>query len=915
MITKEKGYSLNVLVITIAVMLILMSTAIVTMQNLTKDRAITEFMSDLQEVEEYVKEYYSRKNSLPIQYQNNEPLEVTITNQMQVQADPNDKGAYYLVDFSKLGNLNLFDEDRGGYLLNESTLNIYVLEPIEYNDVEYFTLTDEILGVDKTYGNADTFEVIVTGNPVTWTSNFNLMVSIPDRENINSSWSFKYYKKGPITAEQFKSMGTFFEYGQPIEIDENGIHSIYVEDEGGYAKVVNVVVTKIDDVDPYIYLTNEGKIVVGDDETGIKRVMYKIADYDISENDRATDIETYFQGTLSHLPDAAQAGRWTFEEAYTGERIDGATPSVGRSINTYKADYEAYLAQYEILSGDPSGDVRDLDTIYPQFQHNGIPYRDDEENIVLYVEDYSDNRKVTDKNNYMYKVSREMLLDSNFIDTIIIPLKGAKILIDNGAEYTNNIDGEVDLTIRAQGAEYMYITTDEDEEPPISIDDWDEFESLVSDFGLAGSNGTKTVYVYVTANQIENGTLKYEKVSDTIYLDNTKPTDTKPEVPIIGNELRLKVNNKQVDNESGIAKLEYGYKLAEDTKYTWLENLTGVILEANKKYNVRTRVTDKAGNVQESKVVEVKTPAIVARTLPNEPAMATGMKAIVWDGSLDRPGKELEIDPVTGKTLEGAEATWYNYNIGDNINDTRDSIWANAKTEDGSYWVWIPRFAYKIIYYEEESKDTVKGYFQNSPAGGAQYYKPDGTTASTDPDDVKSQYATIDIVFLNGTSDTQYREENITTNAITIKNLSSEYIVHPAFQRASATAINNSLGKWSSDVTGIWVAKFEASREDATIDDIGVGTKIKSVPSVKSAVGVSASAAYDYCEDMYSTMYSHMMKNSEWGAVAYLAYSAYGRNGNEISSNRSADYITGGGGTTSSYTTSESTLIVNMRTM
>ena len=25
----------------------------------------------------------------------------------------------------------------------------------------------------------------------------------------------------------------------------------------------------------------------------------------------------------------------------------------------------------------------------------------------------------------------------------------------------------------------------------------------------------------------------------------------------------------------------------------------------------------------------------------------------------------------------------------------------NAKTADGSYWVWIPRFAYKIIYTEE----------------------------------------------------------------------------------------------------------------------------------------------------------------------------------------------------------------------
>ena len=30
---------------------------------------------------------------------------------------------------------------------------------------------------------------------------------------------------------------------------------------------------------------------------------------------------------------------------------------------------------------------------------------------------------------------------------------------------------------------------------------------------------------------------------------------------------------------------------------------------------------------------------------------------------------------------------WYDYD---------KKQWANAKTLDGSYWVWIPRYAYKI---------------------------------------------------------------------------------------------------------------------------------------------------------------------------------------------------------------------------
>ncbi len=51
------------------------------------------------------------------------------------------------------------------------------------------------------------------------------------------------------------------------------------------------------------------------------------------------------------------------------------------------------------------------------------------------------------------------------------------------------------------------------------------------------------------------------------------------------------------------------------------------------------------------------------------------------------------------------------------------------------------------------------------------------------------------------------------------------------------------------------------------------------------------------------------MKNSEWGAVAYLAYSGYGRNGNDVKPNLSSDMRAGGGCSTNGATyatTSES---------
>ena len=50
----------------------------------------------------------------------------------------------------------------------------------------------------------------------------------------------------------------------------------------------------------------------------------------------------------------------------------------------------------------------------------------------------------------------------------------------------------------------------------------------------------------------------------------------------------------------------------------------------------------------------------------------------------------------------------------------------------------------------------------------------------------------------------------------------------------------------------------------------------------------------DYTYTSY--MHSHLVKNSEWGAVAYLTQSSYGRNGNRIDDNNSTNFYTGNGG-------------------
>ena len=74
----------------------------------------------------------------------------------------------------------------------------------------------------------------------------------------------------------------------------------------------------------------------------------------------------------------------------------------------------------------------------------------------------------------------------------------------------------------------------------------------------------------------------------------------------------------------------------------------------------------------------------------NSPELFEGMTAVYWNEA----GEEIEL--TDSSSLDEWEQ-WYDYNgQGDGQNK-----WANAVTKDSSgnitgYWVWIPRYAYKI---------------------------------------------------------------------------------------------------------------------------------------------------------------------------------------------------------------------------
>ena len=173
-------------------------------------------------------------------------------------------------------------------------------------------------------------------------------------------------------------------------------------------------------------------------------------------------------------------------------------------------------------------------------------------------------------------------------------------------------------------------------------------------------------------------------------------------------------------------------------------------------------------------------------------------------------------------------------------------------TQEGSMLVWIPRYAYKITYYANSSKT-------GNPVG---YSDARGLVDSTGktPEGMNSPVTSIGVTV----GDDNY------------------YRPHPAFE--SSTTYTQ--GEWSSKLTGIWMGKFETTGK-------GTNGKITIRPNTASYVSQTIGTFYTDAQNL-GIANSHIAKNSEWGAMAYLTESKYGRNGTAVAQN-STNTTTGQG--------------------
>ena len=250
-------------------------------------------------------------------------------------------------------------------------------------------------------------------------------------------------------------------------------------------------------------------------------------------------------------------------------------------------------------------------------------------------------------------------------------------------------------------------------------------------------------------------------------------------------------------------------------------------------YIVGYKVTDEAGNTTNI-TRNLKVKMATDTSGASIPNISSGMIPVVYDY-----GKEAFVKADT--------SNWYNYNNKEwaNIVILKDKT-INYETDEvipesnvDGYFVWIPRYKYQI--------------FNLGNYTSAINSKPSASVAQE-----------IKIVF-----------ESKNTSKSTGNTVGS-YLTHPAF----------TLG--SEELDGIWVAKYETS---------GTTSKINVLPNATSLRNINVKTMFELSYNYERSLDSHMMKNTEWGAVAYLSHSKYGIN-SEIRINNSSAYTTGCAATT-----------------
>ena len=349
-----------------------------------------------------------------------------------------------------------------------------------------------------------------------------------------------------------------------------------------------------------------------------------------------------------------------------------------------------------------------------------------------------------------------------------------------------------------------------------------------------------------------------------------------------------KTKSNALDRQKDMIKEASRLYVTSDSDVTWVGQDT--------KMTTVTLDTLKAKGYLDQKIIDPKTKKEITcvKTVITKTGSKYDYDVTICDQINASPRLSSNMIPIAwnGSTWVKADYTnqdnnWYDYdnqqwaNVATVTESTRDKykkadIGNEIKMEDiNTMFVWIPRFKYKL-------------------------FNVDGTVSPVGNPNMAGDYL-IDV---------QIEEANI-PKATGTQN--GEWLTHPAFTFGG------------EELTGIWVGKFETGYnqgpDQTTYTKLGAeqnkkdGTKVLIKPTIPSWRNNKVSNTFYSILSMKdtsnpygltSTEDPHMMKNMEWGAMAYLTQSKYGKQGNDayvgaekqVRINNNTTYLTGCGADT-----------------
>jgi len=291
--------------------------------------------------------------------------------------------------------------------------------------------------------------------------------------------------------------------------------------------------------------------------------------------------------------------------------------------------------------------------------------------------------------------------------------------------------------------------------------------------------------------------------------------------------------------------------------------------EANGSATVTVNYTVNGTTISNTSSLAVGKHTIICTVTKANGITVTAEKSIVvenyWDGEVNTPVTVSGMIPVyydsgvwkkADTTNQNSTTKWYDYaekrwaNVA-TVSSSNLSKYSNAavgttitQSEITAMFVWIPRYSYTINGEKNISINFLKNRTNKEASGSI-------TTA----------------------------------------------IVHPAFTDGSLN--DYAEGGWSEPLNGFWIAKFEASgvengvavgnansSSSAQVQAPTANTYVRILPNViswrhitigeaqyRSMQMATNTSAYGWTS---GSVDSHLLKNDEWGAVAYLCYSKYG---------------------------------------